>query len=716
MPDLTIQEQINREVSRFGSVRPATTHGTIPVPAADVASLLRSVQAVKRVLDAMIGAGSAADRAVRVDDLLPAGATSLSLPDFYLNGGGSGGGGGGGGGLGYTDPRPILTTPPTLTNLQAAGAFENIILTWERVAYQNHAYVEVWRSTGVNALGSASLLGTTVSDVYADNTAVVGPTYYYWVRAAGYRPSDGTILFGDYNAVSGVSASLAPDTQVILDSLEGQITESQLYTDLGTALGPVDQLREDADTAALSAAVNAYNETRNRAADILAEAKDRGAAIGRVETLVRDVSSSLATSIDVVSAAVNANNTALSASIVEEKTARADLDGSVAALYTLRTELSSGGQTIVGGFGLSATSTAAAGPRIDFGVRANRFWVAAPSSAGGLSDIQPFVIQTTPTTINGVAVPAGVYMDAAYILNGSITNAKIGNAAIDDAKIANAAITNAKIANGEITNAKIADATITDAKIVSLDGDKITANSVTAGKMSVGTLSELSPDAGIVTAGVLRNAGNTSRLNLNATGTTPILSVEGKLVIRADGDATFSGDLSAAGGTFAGNLSAAGGTFAGNLSAAGGTFAGNLSAAGGTFSGTLTASAINAVDTINIADNAVSVSNTASGTAATVNTSITVPSGQTWKIIVIGFQNSVSVVSSSTATLSVTGNSVSLTPLVTAVDVGDSNTYAFSLPPASVASVLTRTAGTHTLSVTGEPGAAKTVLAVAFKK
>ena len=42
--------------------------------------------------------------------------------------------------------------------------------------------------------------------------------------------------------------------------------------------------------------------------------------------------------------------------------------------------------------------------------------------------------------------------------------------------------------------------------------------------------------------------------------------------MRANGDAIFSGNLSAAGGTFSGDLSAAGGTFSGDLEAAGGTF------------------------------------------------------------------------------------------------------------------------------------------------
>jgi len=48
-----------------------------------------------------------------------------------------------------------------------------------------------------------------------------------------------------------------------------------------------------------------------------------------------------------------------------------------------------------------------------------------------------FVVQATPTTIDGVEVPPGVYLNTAYIRNASITNAKIADAAIDNAKIIN---------------------------------------------------------------------------------------------------------------------------------------------------------------------------------------------------------------------------------------------------------------------------------------
>jgi hypothetical protein len=48
----------------------------------------------------------------------------------------------------------------------------------------------------------------------------------------------------------------------------------------------------------------------------------------------------------------------------------------------------------------------------------------------------PFAVQAVPTQINGQDVPAGVYIDAAYVLNATIQNAQIADEAVDDQKIA----------------------------------------------------------------------------------------------------------------------------------------------------------------------------------------------------------------------------------------------------------------------------------------
>lgn len=169
-----------------------------------------------------------------------------------------------------------------------------------------------------------------------------------------------------------------------------------------------------------------------------------------------------------------------------------------------------------------------------------------------------------------------------------------------------------------------------------------------------------------------------------------------------------------------GDLYANDGTFSGTLSAATGTFAGALLAATGTFSGTLTADAVEAVSTINLANNAVSVTNSASGTSGSVSTNLSIPAGQTWKVLCVGFQDGydeASIFGDNTPdTLTVNGQSASLLSIT--VDIGaDSSVYRKYTQAGCVASVAT-VAGPTTFapSLDGQPGVNKTILLIGYKK
>jgi hypothetical protein len=158
------------------------------------------------------------------------------------------------------------------------------------------------------------------------------------------------------------------------------------------------------------------------------------------------------------------NSRALSAAIQTEASTRATQTGELYAKYTVKVDVAG----LISGYGLASTANNAA-PTSSFGVRANAFFVAPPAVASDTAPttdlydgyvwldtsvipnvtryrsgsswvlnapVLPFVVQATPTTVNGVAVPAGVYMRDAFIQNGTITNAKIANLAVDSAKIA----------------------------------------------------------------------------------------------------------------------------------------------------------------------------------------------------------------------------------------------------------------------------------------
>ena len=176
------------------------------------------------------------------------------------------------------------------------------------------------------------------------------------------------------------------------------------------------------------------------------------AAISSESTARANADSALAQQITTVQANLNG----VSASVQTQINAIADANEELFAEYFVKLDV--GGR--VSGFGLASSPDAS-----EFAIRADRFLIAPPVGVTGITDSIPFFIQTTSTTVNGVTVAPGAYIQDAYIRNGTITNAKIGNAAIDTAKIADAAITTAKIGNAQITSAKIVDANITTAKI-----------------------------------------------------------------------------------------------------------------------------------------------------------------------------------------------------------------------------------------------------------
>lgn len=103
----------------------------------------------------------------------------------------------------------------------------------------------------------------------------------------------------------------------------------------------------------------------------------------------------------------------------------------------------------------------------------------------------------------------------------TITADKIANATITGSKIASLTITNSNIANLTITGGKIANATITDAKIVSLSADKITAGTIKA-TISIegpiitgGTINGGTINGGTITGSLIRTAVEGQRIELD---------------------------------------------------------------------------------------------------------------------------------------------------------------------------------------------------------
>ena len=177
-----------------------------------------------------------------------------------------------------------------------------------------------------------------------------------------------------------------------------------------------------ADTAAAGAAGTALTTAQ---AAVQAEAAARASADG-----------ALAESITTVQTTVGGNTAAI-------QTQATSING-LSAQYTIKVQ--AGG--ISGGLGLAAESPDGTDGVIDFAIRANRFHIAPPD---GMGDVKTalFTHYATPTTINGVEIPAGTYMDAAFMRTFVAQKGQIGELAVDDAAIDN--LSAAKLTAGDGT-------------------------------------------------------------------------------------------------------------------------------------------------------------------------------------------------------------------------------------------------------------------------
>jgi len=130
---------------------------------------------------------------------------------------------------------PILPVPEIMAeDIDASGTSERIILAWPTITYDYWlAYFEVLRAA-VNDVDQAVVIGSTIAKVYSDP---VGPkqTYYYWVRIVQKTEAGGEV---GTLPTEGKKASTLDDPSNILDELEGQITGTGLYEELGTGINP----------------------------------------------------------------------------------------------------------------------------------------------------------------------------------------------------------------------------------------------------------------------------------------------------------------------------------------------------------------------------------------------------------------------------------------------------------------------------------------------
>jgi hypothetical protein len=295
---------------------------------------------------------------------------------------------------GTITPPTVLNigTPPAPKNLTATGGVYDVFVEWDNPTYYGHDYTEVYGGA-TNVIGDAVLLGFTPGVNYVDT---IGPSQsrYYWARFVNTLGTK-----GPFNSVTGTLGTTAAEVAHLLSTLTGAITQTQLFTDLGARINLID------GNGAGSVNTRIATETTNRTtAD--------SAIVGTVTTL---------------SATVGANTSA----IQSETSTRVSETGSLFAKYTVKIDQNG----YVSGFGLASTANNDT-PFSDFIIRADRFSIASPTGPG-ITPVIPFIVTTTTTTINGVTVTPGVYINGAFIQGGTIQGASIAGGTIENAKLIN---------------------------------------------------------------------------------------------------------------------------------------------------------------------------------------------------------------------------------------------------------------------------------------
>lgn len=485
--------------------------------------------------------GDKLDRGVTLRDLVDSNLIQLT-PGFLTGVGSNGRNPVAGSGTAVADAYETdLTPPPTPSDMTLSAAISNIFIGHAAPTYtQGHGhartivYAATWTSGALPVFADAVKITEFTGTVFA-HPSNPATTWHVWIK---WQSKDGVLSTAPAGGTNGMVATTGQDVTTLLTALNGQITQSQLFNTLGARIDLID------GASGLAGSVNAR---------VLAETSARTSG-----------DSANASSINTLSAQVNHATTGLPAAyaaVQTEASTRASADGTLFAQYTVKVDVNG----YVAGYGLASTVVNGA-PSSEFIIRADNFAIAPVDTDNAAADGSPFFYRTTSTTINGVSVPAGAYMKAAFIHDATITNAKIANLAVDNAKIADLSVS--KLTAGAISTG---DITSTGTTVV---------NGAAVPSWSINGSTGLASFNNVTVRGtVFANAGLIGGNTIDASGLQSSNYVAGSAGWRIN-----SG---------------------GAVEFGSGVFRGSLSGATGTFSGVLTADAVNAVNSINISGNAV---------------------------------------------------------------------------------------------------------------
>lgn len=282
---------------------------------------------------------------------------------------------------GKTSPPPVvgtLLTTAIVFGIRLDWAFPTGPLDVERT--------EIWYSKTPNR-DDAIKLGDFAfpANTHTMMGLAAGAQFFFWARLVDKSGNIGAWYPGGAG-VPGASSSQASD---ILDYLNGQIGKTQLGADLLSAIDSIEPPMAGSDT--------------DYAGD-----DHVFAGIVSTQSVLEDAGRAVAQRVDTMQATVAQN----SAAVQVAQQAVADQNGKLAAMYSIKTQIAANGRTYLAGIGVGVENNNGI-VESQVLIAADRFGVIHPN---GNSVLTPLVIQG-----------GQVFMDSAFIQDGTITNAKIGS-------------------------------------------------------------------------------------------------------------------------------------------------------------------------------------------------------------------------------------------------------------------------------------------------
>ena len=561
---------------------PTKLPGMPRAPAGATAEEKRWYDTIAQILEIRLGLrGDPRDRAITLRELISSGlAVDLKASPFNPNAIG-------GINIGFSNPQiPNLDMPPTPTGFTANGAYSQVNLFWDFPLYTNHAHTELWRGS-TDIIGDAQLLGIELGRSFVDAVGS-GQSYYYWIR---HVSQDG--VFGFFNSTSGTLGETAVDVVLLLDVLDGAITESALAQALTSKLDGFESDISDLETtfgstssAATSAAAAAASESAAIAAKTAALGAETAAVAAKTAALLAQ--SNAETAEDDAVIAKTSAETARSGAQTSETASSNSATAAAGSASSAGTSATAAANSATAS-GNSATAAATSESN------ANTYATNAGTGASAANTAK----LAAETAQSGAETAETNSVSSANSAAGSASNASssattAANAASAAGASAGAAATSESNASGYVTDAETASTASTAAKVAAEASRTGAASSAAASAASAATAA-----ASDSAAGQSASAANTAKLAAE-TAEADALTYKNQAVNSAS---TASGSASTA--SQQAGLASGSATAAGNSASAASNSAGTASTKAGEASSSADASEVSRLAAVAAKDSAV---------------------------------------------------------------------------------------------------------------